>query len=232
MSVALAGKVALVTGGSRGIGRAAAMSLARAGADVVVTATREHGADDTARAITALKRRALAATCDVSNPRSVDALISLIHKGLGRVDVLVNNAATIHRAKLVETLDADFDRQIQVNLCGAFYLIRRLAPPMVERGWGRIVNVSSISGTLGTPKLAGYCASKWGLNGLTKSAAAELNGSGVLVCAVLPGSVETDMLQGSGFEPKMSPEEVAGVICYLCADAPMAMTGSLVEVLG
>src|SRR5262252_874136 len=87
VSVALAGKVALVTGGSRGIGRAAAMSLARAGADVVVTATREHGADDTARAITALKRRALAATCDVSDPRSVDALISRIHKGLGRIDV-------------------------------------------------------------------------------------------------------------------------------------------------
>jgi len=232
MSAALAGKVALVTGASRGIGRAAALSLARAGADVVVTATSDHGADETARAITALKRRALAATCDVSDSHSVDALISRIHKGLGRVDVLVNNAATIHRASLVETQDAEFDRQIRVNLVGAFYLIRRLVPSMVERGWGRIVNVSSISGTVGTPKLAGYCASKWGLNGLTKSVAAELNGSGVLVCAVLPGSVETDMLKGSGFEPKMSAEDVAGVICYLCADAPMVMTGSLVEVFG
>src|SRR5262249_21294996 len=221
-----------VTGSSRGIGRAAALSLARAGADVVVTATREHGADDTARAITALKRRALAATCDVSDPRSVDALISRIHKGLGRVDVLVNNAGTVQRASMVETQDADFDRQIQVNLCGAFYLIRRLAPPMIERGWGRIVNVSSISGTLGTPKLAGYCASKWGLNGLTQSVAAELKGTGVLGCAVLPGSVAPDMLKGSGFHAKMSSEDVAGVICYLCVEAPMAISGSLVEVFG
>jgi 3-oxoacyl-[acyl-carrier protein] reductase len=228
----LAGKVALVTGGSRGIGRAAALSLARAGADVVVTSTREHGADDTARAVTALKRRALSTRCDVSDPASIDALLGRIEKGFGRVDVLVNNAATIIRASFVETLDRDFDRVLKVNLGGPFYLIRRLAPPMVERGWGRIVNVSSISGRVGTPKLSAYCASKWGLNGLTKTIAEELDGTGVCICAVVPGSVDTDMLRDSGFAPKMSPEDVAGVICYLCAEAPKAMNGSLVEVLG
>ncbi len=232
MSTGLAGKVALVTGGSRGIGRAAALSLARAGADVVVTSTREHGADDTARAVTALKRRALSINCDVSDPASIDALLGRVQKGFGRVDILVNNAATIIRASFVETLDRDFDRVLKVNLGGPFYLIRRLAPAMVERGWGRIVNVSSISGRVGTPKLSAYCASKWGLNGLTKTVAEELDGTGVCICAVVPGSVDTDMLKDSGFAPKMSPEDVAGVICYLCAEAPKAMNGSLVEVLG
>lgn len=232
MSTGLAGKVALVTGASRGIGRAAALSLARVGADVVVTSTREHGADDTARAVTALKRRALSTSCDVSDPASIDALLGRVQKGFGRVDILVNNAATIHRASFVETLDRDFDRVVKVNLGGPFYLIRRLAPAMVERGWGRIVNVSSISGRVGTPKLSAYCASKWGLNGLTKTIAEELDGTGVCICAVVPGSVDTDMLRDSGFTPKMSPEDVAGVICYLCAEAPKAMNGSLVEVLG
>ncbi len=232
MSTGLAGKVALVTGGSRGIGRAAALSLARAGADVVVTSTREHGADDTAREVTALKRRALSASCDVSDPASIDALLGRVQKGFGRVDILVNNAATIIRASFVETLDRDFDRVLKVNLGGPFYLIRRLAPAMVERGWGRIVNVSSISGRVGTPKLSAYCASKWGLNGLTKTIAEELDGTGVSICAVVPGSVDTDMLKDSGFAPKMGPEDVAGVICYLCAEAPKAMNGSLVEVLG
>jgi 3-oxoacyl-[acyl-carrier protein] reductase len=232
MSSELAGKVALVTGSSGGIGRAAALSLARAGADLVVTSTREHGADDTARAVTALKRRALSARCDVSDPESIEALIRLVQKGFGRVDILLNNAATIHRAAFVETLDRDFDQVVKVNLSGPFYLIRRLAPAMVERGWGRIVNVSSISGTVGTPKLSAYCASKWGLNGLTKAIAEELVGTGVSICAVLPGSVDTEMLKGSGFAPKMKAEDVAGVICYLCAEAPNAMNGSLVEVLG
>jgi 3-oxoacyl-[acyl-carrier protein] reductase len=103
---------------------------------------------------------------------------------------------------------------------------------MARRGFGRVVNVSSISGTLGTPGLSGYCASKWGLNGLTQSLAEEVRGRGVLVAAVLPGSVDTDMLKGSGFVPKMTPEEVARVVRFLCTEAPVAMSGSLVEVFG
>jgi 3-oxoacyl-[acyl-carrier protein] reductase len=97
---------------------------------------------------------------------------------------------------------------------------------------GRIVNISSISGTLGTPRLTAYCASKWGINGLTKALAAELTGTGVSVFAVMPGSVDTDMLKGSGFTPAMQPAEVANVVRYLCAEAPDAMNGSLVEVFG
>jgi 3-oxoacyl-[acyl-carrier protein] reductase len=119
-----------------------------------------------------------------------------------------------------------------VNLLGPFYLIRRIVPQMLSRKWGRIVNVSSISGTLGSPSLSAYCASKWGLNGLTKALAAELDGTGVTISAVLPGSVDTEMLKGSGLEPKMTAEDVAAVVRYLCADSPEAMNGSLVEVYG
>jgi 3-oxoacyl-[acyl-carrier protein] reductase len=103
---------------------------------------------------------------------------------------------------------------------------------MAERGWGRVINVSSISGRLGTAGMTAYCASKWGLNGFTQALAAELRPSNVLVAAVLPGSVDTEMLAGSGWKPDMSPAEVARVVTFLCAEAPLAMTGSLVEMFG
>jgi NAD(P)-dependent dehydrogenase (short-subunit alcohol dehydrogenase family) len=102
----------------------------------------------------------------------------------------------------------------------------------VSRGWGRVVNVSSISGTLGTAGMTAYCASKWGLNGLTRALAEEVKGQGVLVAAVLPGSTDTQMLAGSGFVARVTPDEVAKVVRFLCAEAPLAMSGSLLEVFG
>lgn len=228
----LSGKVALVTGASRGIGRATALALAQAGADVAIVSTTQQGAEAVREEVRKLGRRATAQACDVGKAEAVDALVVSVLETFGRVDLLVNNAGTVSFTPMSAMTDADFDRVIQVNLAGPFYLARRLVPGMVSRGQGRIVNVSSISGTLGTPRLTGYCASKWGLNGLTKAMAEELKGTGVVVMAVLPGSVDTDMLKGSGFTPAMSPEHVAGVIRYLCAEAPAAMTGSLVEVFG
>lgn len=229
---ALSGKVALVTGASRGIGRAVALALAREGADLAVCATAREGLEQTQRDASALGRKVVAAACDVGSPAEVESFLALALRELGRVDVLVNNAGIAQRAPLAEMSDADFDRVLRVNLSGPFYLARRLVPGMVERRWGRIVNVSSISGALGSPRMASYCASKWGLNGLTQSMAEEFRGAGVMVCAVLPGSVDTDMLKGSGFPPAMTPEQVADVVRYLCAEAPFAMTGSLVEVFG
>lgn len=232
MTGPLSGKVALVTGASRGIGRAVALALAGAGADLVLSARHTGGAEVTCREVIALGQRALAVACDVANPEEVDTLAAHARDAFGRVDVLVNNAGTVHRAPVAETGDVDFQRVIAVNLHGPFYLIRRLLPAMVKRGWGRIVNVSSISGTLGTPELSAYCASKWGLNGLTRAVAAEVEGTGVSVMAVLPGSVDTEMLKGSDFAPSMSADDVAGVVRYLCVDSPVAMNGSLVEVFG
>ncbi len=232
MTGRLEGRVALVTGASRGIGQAIALELAEAGADLVLCSTRAHGCEPTVREVMARKRRAIGVTADVASSADCDRLVRAAEEVFGRVDCLVNNAGTVRRAKVEDTSDEDYDRVLAVNLHGPFYLARRVLRGMVERRYGRIVNVSSISSRAGTPKLASYCASKWGLNGLTQALAAELRGTGVTVSAVLPGSVDTDMLKGSGYVASMTAREVASVVRYLLAEAPEAMTGSLVEVFG
>jgi NAD(P)-dependent dehydrogenase (short-subunit alcohol dehydrogenase family) len=168
----------------------------------------------------------------VADARAVDEAVASVERGLGPVDVLVNDAGIALRRPLSEMSDADWDRVLTVNLSGPFYLARRCVPGMAERRWGRVVNVSSISGRLGTAEMTAYCASKWGLNGFTQALAAEMKERNVLVAAVLPGSTDTDMLKGSGWEPDMSPAEVARVVTFLCAEAPLAMSGSLVEMFG
>lgn len=228
----LSGKVALFTGASRGIGRAIARALAEEGAAVAVLSTRLDRSGPVAEALRATGARAHAVAADVASPEALDAALAEVRDELGGVDVLVNNAGIALRRPLEETADTDFERVLAVNLAGPFYLARRLLPAMVARGWGRLVNVSSISGTLGTAGMTAYCASKWGLNGLTRALAEEVRGQGVLVAAVLPGSTDTEMLEGSGFTPRMTPEEVAKVVRFLCAEAPLAMSGSLVEVFG
>jgi 3-oxoacyl-[acyl-carrier protein] reductase len=224
--------VALVTGASRGIGRAVALELADAGMRVALASTSLEGTRELLEALKGQGREACAVAMNVGDPSSVTQGLGQIERTLGPVDVLVNNAGIVRRKPLEQMADADFDEVVRVNLSGPFYLARRLVPGMVARGVGRVVNVSSISGTLGTPRMSGYCASKWGLNGLTKALAEELKGSGVFVAALLPGSVDTDMLKGSGFAPQMTAVEVARMVRFLCVEAPMAMTGSLVEMFG
>jgi 3-oxoacyl-[acyl-carrier protein] reductase len=228
----LAAKVALVTGASRGIGRSVALALAGSGADLVVCSTRLDGTQGLLQELAALGVKAVAAAGDLTLATTADALVQAAIDAFGRVDILVNNAGVVQRLPLVELTDEDFERVLGVNLSAPFRLTRRLLPGMLARRYGRIVNVSSISGTLGTPRLSSYCASKWGLNGLTRSLAKELDGTGVMVAAVLPGSVDTDMLKGSGFTPDMTAEDVARLVRFLCEDAPMAMNGSLVEIFG
>jgi 3-oxoacyl-[acyl-carrier protein] reductase len=225
-------RVALVTGASRGVGAAVARRLAEEGARLVLCSARPGSLTPVLDALAGQGTEVLGFTGDVAVPADVDRLVAAALERFGRVDVLVNNAGIVVRKPMAQMVDADFTRVLDVNLVGPFLLARRLVPGMVERRWGRVVNVGSISGTLGTPGLTGYCASKWGLHGLTKALAEELKGTGVTVTAVVPGSVDTDMLQGSGFPPAMGPDDVARTVRFLCAEAPEAMTGSLVEMFG
>jgi 3-oxoacyl-[acyl-carrier protein] reductase len=136
------------------------------------------------------------------------------------------------RASIEHTTDADWDAVLGANLDGTFYVTRAFLPALRARGRGRFVAVASISATLGTPRLSAYCAAKWGVVGFTKSLAEELRGSALAALAVLPGSVDTAMLHGSGFAPRMSAADVASTIVYAGLDAPAAMNGSAIEVFG
>jgi NAD(P)-dependent dehydrogenase (short-subunit alcohol dehydrogenase family) len=219
-------KVALVTGAGRGIGRAIAEALAPH-ADLCLCARTASELDETVRRL-GDSTRVAAMTADVSRRDDVERLVARCTGEFGRLDWLVNNAGVAEIASLGETTDEQWDRTIAVNLTGPFLLARAALPHLVATG-GRIVNLGSISGTLGTPRMSAYNASKWGVNGLTQAWAEELKPQGVMVTAVLPGSVDTEMLRKSGFPPAMTPADIAGIVRYLCVQAPFAMTGSLVE---
>ena len=231
MTRPFAPEVAIVTGASRGIGRATASALARRGVSVALAGRSREALLMVERE---LSGRAISIPTDVSDDAAVAAMVERAAGELGPIDLLVNNAGTLERASVVETDAAAWDRVLDVNLKGAFLCTRAVLPSMIERGRGRIVNVSSISGKLGTPLLASYCASKWGLLGFSLATAEEMKGKGVQVFSVCPGSVNTEMLQQGlpGAAPGMEPEDVASVIVYLGTEAPDAMTGASLDVFG
>jgi 3-oxoacyl-[acyl-carrier protein] reductase len=215
----LAGRVAVVTGASRGIGKAVAEALSRAGA--VVAGCALHAAPGVD-------------ACDVRDADAVAAFASDVQKRLGAPHILVNNAGTVARARLDELAVEQWDDVVDANLKGTFLVTRAFLPAMRARGGGRIINVASIAGRQGTAGLSAYCAAKHGVVGLTRALAEELRGEGITANAVCPGSVDTDMLRlgRPGAKPDMSPADVAGVVLYLAASAPSAMTGSCVDVFG
>jgi len=242
--MSLNGQVAVVTGASRGIGRAIALKLAEAGASVVVTATTQQGAEKTAAEITAAGGKALAVKVDVSVAAEVEGLFKEAVGAFGKLDILVNNAGITKDGLLLRMKEADWDAVLDVNLKGSFNCTREAAKVMSKARYGRIVNVSSVVGEMGNPGQANYCASKAGMIGLTKSVAKELARRNVTVNAVTPGFIETDMTNELSEKAKESLQEqipmgrlgsaddIAGAVLFLVSDAAGYITGHVLSVNG
>ncbi len=223
---------AIVTGASRGIGRAVALALAARGLDVALLARDLEALSRVADEASAFGVRALVLACDVAREGDIAAAVAGAVEVLGAPEVVVNNAGVIRRGLVHEQPIDDLRHVLDVDLVAPMLVARAALPSMLARGRGRLVQVASVSATLGTAGAAAYCAAKWGLVGFTKSLAEELRGTGLAAMAVLPGSVDTAMLAGSGFDPDMAPDDVARTITFLALDAPLAMNGSAVEVFG
>lgn len=243
--MSLSGKVALVTGGGRGIGRAVSQRLAEMGAIVVVNyVTRPEAAEETVEEITAQGGRALLAKFDVAQSEEVREGIKQILADQERVDILVNNAG-INRDGLVATMkEEDWDQVLAVNLKGAFNCIKAVCRPMMKRRWGRIINITSVIGFAGNAGQANYAASKAGLIGLTRSTAKELSTRGITANCVAPGYIGTEMTNElpEAIKEKILQEipqcvfgegkDVAGAVAYLASEDARYVTGQVIHVNG
>jgi 3-oxoacyl-[acyl-carrier protein] reductase len=223
-----AGRTAIVTGGGRGIGAAIARALTARGLAVSVFARSAPQLES----VVAGRGAALAVVGDVRREEDVRRLVEAHERALGPVDVLVANAGVLARGPIEAISPETFRAVLDVNLVGPFLCARAVVPGMKERRRGRIVNVASISGKIGTAEACPYNASKWGVIGLTKCLAEELRPHGVSCLSVSPGSVDTEMLKQTPFAPDMTPEDVAKVVVFAALDAPDAMTGADLEVFG
>ena|SRR5947209_13069495 len=252
----LANRTALITGGGRGIGRAVAFAFAREGASVVVAARTEQEVARVAEEVKAeTGARTMYATCDVSDRESVELVLADVRERIGAIDILVNNAGIAESATLVKTSDELWQRHLAINLTGTFYFMRGALPAMVERGWGRIINIASIAGKTGAPYISAYSASKHGVLGLTRSVALEVASKGVTVNAICPGYVETDMTTRAleNIEAKtgrpaadaleaikrmspqnrlITPEEVASLALLLASEEGRGINGQAINVDG
>jgi 3-oxoacyl-[acyl-carrier protein] reductase len=237
-------QVALVTGASRGIGRAIALKLAAEGVFVVVTATTNTGAEATVADIVALGGAAQTAQLDVTNSVEVEALFKKIMAERGRLDILVNNAGITKDGLMMRMKDSDWDSVLDTNLKGSFLCLREASKIMTRARYGRIVNISSVVGEMGNPGQINYCASKAGLFGLTKSAARELAKRNITVNAVAPGFIETDMtatlpeksrealVQNIPMERLGSVEDIANAVFFLVSPQAGYITGQVLSVNG
>lgn len=236
-------KVAVVTGGSRGIGRAICLKLAEEGASVAfLFAGNVESAEKTLAEIKALGAKAACYRCDVSDFASVSAVFAEIIKDFGTVDILVNNAGITCDKLMLSMKEDEFDRVVGVNLKGAFNTIKQVYPIFARKRSGKIVNISSVAGITGNAGQANYASAKAGLIGLTKSVARELAGRGICCNAVAPGFIETDMTAGTPLNQAMltavplnrmgKPEEVAELVVFLASSKSDYITGSVIQIDG
>ena len=251
----MTGRTALITGGGRGVGAAIAARFARAGARIIVVARTAAQVEAVAASLRAKGHEVHAEACDVSDPAAVDRLADHAAAQLGRVDVLVNNAGAALASAVHKTALEDWNRLLSVNATAAFLTIKTFMPGMMERGWGRVVNVASVAGLRGDRYIAAYAASKHALVGLTRAAAAEAAPHGVTVNAVCPGYLATDMtrdsvarimkatgrteaqaldaiLQTTPQRRLIEADEVAEAVAFLCTRAARGVNGEALVIDG
>ena len=239
------GKIALVTGGSRGIGRAIALKLAEAGCDVAILyAGREDAAKETVGLIEEKGVRALSLRCDVSDGAQANEAVKAVSEQLGAPDILVNNAGIVRDGLAMRMSAENFRAVLDTNLTGAFNMIHACLPGFLRRRSGRIINISSVSGMMGNAGQANYASSKAGLIGLTKTIAREVASRGITVNAVAPGFIETDMTRSMNVDALNAgvkqvpmgrmgrPEDVANAVRFLASDEASYITGCVLKVDG
>lgn len=223
----------LITGASRGIGRATALACAARGAELGLLGHASALQTEVVDACLASgAKRVLELPADATNADQLQRAAAEFLSTLGAPHAVIHNAGIAGRTSVEATTLASWNEHLSVNLSAPFVLTRALLPAMRAQKSGRIVFVGSISSTLGTANLSAYCATKWGIVGFMKSLAEELTDSGLMTCAVLPGSVATRMLEGSGFPPRMSAETVAQTLLHYALDAPAAHNGASIEMFG
>jgi 3-oxoacyl-[acyl-carrier protein] reductase len=222
-----------VTGASRGIGRAIALRLAEAGAEVALWARDAAALRSVAGEITQGGGRAQAVVCDVTDSAAVNGAADIVRRTMAPVRILVNNAGIAMRKPTIAIGDAEWRALMAVNVDGTFYVTRAFLTDLTRTG-GRIINIASIGGRQGTPLLAAYCTSKHAVVGLTRSLALELRAAKVSVNAICPGSVDTAMLRESmpGAKADMTPDDIARTALFLAHEAPPALTGACIDVFG
>jgi 3-oxoacyl-[acyl-carrier protein] reductase len=241
----LQGQVAIVTGGSRGIGRAIALSLGEAGADVVVNyAGSAEAAEQVVQSIVLMGRRAMKFQADVSSSKQVEEMIKKTLEQFGKIDILVNNAGITRDNLIMRMKEEEFDQVIATNLKGVFNCVKAVTRQMMKQRSGRIINISSVVGALGNPGQANYVAAKAGVIGLTKASARELASRGITVNAVAPGFIETDMtdkltedmrnslMQQIPLQRLGQTEDIARVVRFLASSDSAYMTGQTIHVDG
>ncbi len=238
------GKVALVTGASRGIGRAIAMRLAAGGATVVGTSTSEAGAQAFSQAVTAAGAQGAGRVLDVRNPEQCDALVASVQKEVGDVLILVNNAAVVRDNLALRMKDVEWDEVMETNLRAVFRLSRAVMRGMMKARWGRIVNITSVVGAAGNAGQVNYAAAKAGVVGMARSLARELGSRNITVNCVAPGFIDTDMTRALSDEQRGGllgqiplgrlgvPEDIASAVAYLASEEAGYVTGTVLHVNG